>query len=59
MKDNRAQEDKQQATGPECLPRLVREFFVRDGITVAKELLGKILVHETEIGPVRGIITEV
>ena len=59
MKDNRAQEDKQQATGPECLPRLAREFFVRDGITVAKELLGKILVHETELGPVRGIITEV
>ena len=39
--------------------RLGRDFFSRDGITVAKELLGKILVHETEAGTVRGIITEV
>lgn len=39
--------------------RLPRSFFVRDGITVAKELLGKILVHRTEYGTVRGIITEV
>lgn len=39
--------------------RLTREFFARDGITVAKELLGKILVHETPLGTVRGIITEV
>lgn len=39
--------------------RLPREFFTRDGITVAKELLGKILVHETELGMIRGIITEV
>lgn len=39
--------------------RLSREFFARDGITVARELLGKILVHETKLGTVRGIITEV
>lgn len=39
--------------------RLPRGFFARDGITVARELLGKILVHETTIGTVRGIITEV
>jgi len=39
--------------------RLSREFFVRDGLTVAQELLGKILVHETEVGTIRGIITEV
>lgn len=39
--------------------RLSREFFVRDGLTVARELLGKILVHETEVGTIRGIITEV
>lgn len=39
--------------------RLKRDFFSRDGITVAKELLGKILVHETKVGTVRGIITEV
>ena len=39
--------------------RLSRAFFTRDGITLAKELLGKILVHETPVGTVRGIITEV
>lgn len=39
--------------------RLPREFFTRDGITVAKALLGKVLVHETALGTVRGIITEV
>ena len=38
--------------------RLSREFFARDGITVARELLGKILVHETKLGVVRGVITE-
>ena len=43
---------------PAALPRLRRAFFTRDGITVAKELLGKILVHETSLGTVRGIITE-
>ena len=39
--------------------RLGRDFFCRDGITVAKELLGKILVHETSVGTIRGMITEV
>lgn len=39
--------------------RLSRAFFTRDGITVAKELLGKILVHETAEGTIRGVITEV
>ena len=39
--------------------RLPREFLTRDGITVAKELLGKILVHETAVGTIRGVITEV
>lgn len=39
--------------------RLPREFYARDGITVAKELLGKILVHDTCEGIVRGVITEV
>lgn len=39
--------------------RLSRAFFARDGITVARELLGKILVHETAVGTVRGVITEV
>jgi len=41
------------------LPHLSRDFFARDGLIVAKELLGKILVHETGEGTVRGIITEV
>ncbi|MBQ9140424.1 MAG: DNA-3-methyladenine glycosylase [Lachnospiraceae bacterium] len=40
-------------------PRLPRAFFTRDGITVAKALLGKVLVHETAEGTIRGIITEV
>lgn len=39
--------------------RLGREFFARDGITVARELLGKTLVHGTPLGTVRGILTEV
>lgn len=52
MKSGRTETDRQEI-------RLPREFFTRDGITVAKELLGKILVHETGEGIVRGIITEV
>ena len=39
--------------------KLGREFFTRDGLTVAQELLGKILVHETPEGVIRGIVTEV
>ena len=39
--------------------RLQRDFFARDGLIVAKELLGKVLVHETGVGKIRGIITEV
>ncbi len=39
--------------------RLPRDFFSRDGLIVARELLGKILVHETSVGTIRGIITEV
>lgn len=39
--------------------RLGRKFFTRDGITVAQELLGKVLVHKTPLGTVRGILTEV
>lgn len=53
---------KNELCKPEELPqvkRLPRDFFTRDGITVAKELLGKVLVHDTPIGTIRGIITEV
>jgi DNA-3-methyladenine glycosylase len=40
------------------LNRLPRDFFLRDGITVARDLLGKILVHQTQEGCIRGIIRE-
>lgn len=39
--------------------RLEEDFFARDGLLVARELLGKILVHDTGAGRIRGIITEV
>ncbi len=39
--------------------RLPRSFFTRDGLTVAKDLLGKVLVHNTPRGEIKGIITEV
>lgn len=39
--------------------RLDRSFFTRDAIGLARDLLGKILVHETPLGVVRGILTEV
>lgn len=38
--------------------RLEREFFTTDGLTLARRLLGKILVHETPCGKVRAVITE-
>lgn len=38
--------------------RLQRDFFLVDGITLAKNLLGKIMVHETKEGPIRAVITE-
>ena len=37
--------------------RLGRDFFERDGITVARELLGKVLVHTTSVGTVRGAVS--
>ena len=52
------QKEKAAATVEERY-RLPREFFTRDGIKVARELMGKILVHETSHGTIRGIVTEV
>ena len=37
---------------------LPREFYARDPIVVARELLGKILVRDGEQGPVSGRIVE-
>lgn len=39
--------------------KLSREFYERDGLTVAKELLGKYLVHSTQEGTTVGKIVEV
>lgn len=38
--------------------RLKREFFLVDALELSQRLIGKILVHETPYGTVRGIITE-
>lgn len=38
--------------------RLQRAFFTSDALTLARELLGKVLVHRTPLGMVRGMITE-
>lgn len=38
--------------------RLPREFFMTDALILSQALLGKIMVHRTLYGTVRGIITE-
>lgn len=38
--------------------KLDREFYMRSGLTVAKELIGKQLVHRTAQGVTKGIIVE-
>ncbi|SHO52651.1 DNA-3-methyladenine glycosylase [Anaerocolumna xylanovorans] len=38
--------------------KLPREFYRQDGVALAKALLGKVLVHNTEQGIVKGIIVE-
>lgn len=40
------------------MAKLKREFYSRDTLTVAKELLGKILVHKTEGHTLKGKIVE-
>lgn len=40
------------------MKRLEREFFMADALELSKNLIGKVLVHETPLGTVRGIITE-
>lgn len=43
----------------EYIMKLNREFYTRNGVDVAKDLLGKIIVHETPEGIVKGKIVEV
>ena len=38
--------------------KLTRDFYLTDGLTLAKALPGKVLVHETEEGITSGIIVE-
>lgn len=38
--------------------RLTREFFLTDALELSRRLIGKIMVHETPLGKVRGVITE-
>lgn len=38
--------------------RLDRSFFLQDGLSLAQDLLGKIMVHETPYGVIRAMITE-
>ncbi len=38
--------------------KLTRSFYERDAITVAKELLGKLLIHNSKKGRTSGIIVE-
>ena len=38
--------------------KLTREFFLNDGLTLARALLGKVLVHDSDEGLTSGIIVE-
>lgn len=39
--------------------KLTRDFYMQSGLTVARELIGKQLVHRTSEGTAKGIIVEV
>ena len=41
------------------MTKLSRAFYERDGLTVSKELLGKVLVHDSPVGRTAGRIVEV
>ena len=41
------------------MKKLIRNFYNRDSITVAKDLLGKVLVHKVDGKEYKGIIVEV
>lgn len=40
------------------MSKLPRDFYIRDTITVAKDLLGKVIVHASDNGVTKGIIVE-
>lgn len=40
------------------MKKLTRSFYYQNGIDLSKALLGKVLVHKTSLGTIRGIITE-
>ena len=47
------------ARGRPARPRLMREFYARPVLTVARECIGKVLVHRSAQGEVAGRIVEV
>lgn len=38
--------------------KLLRDFYLTDGITLARNLIGKVLVHESPEGVTKGVIVE-
>lgn len=40
------------------MEKLKRDFFTTDGLTLARNLLGRVMVHHTPYGVVRAMITE-
>ena len=52
------EKDVLSAKAAKRLPRLPKAFYARRALLVAPDLLGKVLVHDTENGLTAGIITE-